>query len=207
MHNKTWIGHQLFPIVADDPMLFANDSLPVNETVQEGADAVFECVMGASFSTAFSTGVHIQYELNGTVDPWLCQGFECICRGSCRSEISGRQVNSVLLSKQYSYEIRVPSVVATENGALISCALLNDNVTQWRREATLTVVPTTLLATPTGDTPTVDAPTGDRLQYIVVAVVLVVVILIIGVAIAVLLILCMRHRRGTVTGKHDLGML
>ena len=141
----------MFPNTAGGPTLFTNGSLPANETVEEGRDAVFECIMGAYFLTEFSTsGVRIQYEQNGTVDPWLCQRFECTCGGSCRSEITWK-VNSALQFIEYSYEIRVPSVATAESGAVVSCALLYNNVTQWKREATLTVVQATLLTTPTGE--------------------------------------------------------
>ena len=125
-------------------MLFANGTLPVNQAAQEGQDAVFQCTV-KTLTSDFSSGVLIQYEpVNGTADPWQCDLFECVCHGSCRSRTS-IQVDRMSLLVEYSIEVTIPSVVPADNGAVVSCILLNNAVIQWRRDATLTVIPATVI--------------------------------------------------------------
>ena len=137
-------------------VLFANGSLPVNQTAQEGQDAVFQCTV-KTLTSDFNSGVLIQYEpVNGTADPWQCVLFECACRGSCRSRLSIQEDRMSTLV-EYNIEITIPNVVPADNGAVVSCLLLNNNVTQWRGDATLTVIPATVI--PTTVIPTTVIPT------------------------------------------------
>ena len=127
-------------------MLFANGSLPVNQTAQEGQDAVFQCTV-KTLTSDFNSGVLIQYEpVNGTADPWQCVLFECACRGSCRSRLSIQEDRMSTLV-EYNIEVTIPNVVPADNGAVVTCLLLNNNVTQWRGDATLTVIPATVIPT------------------------------------------------------------
>ena len=112
----------------------------MNQTAQEGQDAIFQCTM-KTLDGDFTSGVLIQYvPVNGTADPWQCVLFQCVCRGSCRSGISiqsQRDPSELLI--EYRVEITIPSVVPADSGAVVSCLLLNNNVTQWRGDAALTV--------------------------------------------------------------------
>ena len=187
-------------------MLFSNGSLPLNQTAREGQDAVFQCII-KTLTSDFSSGVLIQYEpVNGTADPWQCVLFECACRGSCRSSLSIQEDRMSLLV-EYNIEITVPSVVPADSGAVVSCLLLNNNVTQWRGDATLTVVPATLSNTSTVASPTATdedqgiAEPSPMLQYIAVAPS--VLILLIG---GVIIVAIIWYRRRVAT-THHLGNL
>ena len=166
----------------------------MNQTAQEGQDATFQCTM-KTLDGDFTSGVLIQYvPVNGTADPWLCVLFQCVCRGSCRSGISIQsQRDSSDQFIEYRVEITIPSVAPADSGAVVSCLLLNNNVTQWRGDATLTVVPDTLTATPTASDSD-DQGTGQgsdpMLQYIAVPVT---VLILIGGVIIVATILYKRR--------------
>ena len=173
----------------------------MNQTAQEGQDAIFQCTM-QTLDGDFTSGVLIQYvPVNGTADPWLCVLFQCVCRGSCRSGISirsQRDPSDQLI--EYRVEITIPNVVPADSGAVVSCLLLNNNVTQWRGDATLTVVPDTVLTASTTPPPTdsddqgTDQGTGEgsdpMLQYIAVPVT---VLILIGGVIIVATILYKRR--------------
>ena len=181
----------------------------MNQTAQEGQDAIFQCTM-KTLDGDFTSGVLIQYvPVNGTADPWRCVLFQCECRGTCRSGISiqsQRDPSKLLI--EYRVEITIPSVVPADSGAVVSCLLLNNNVIQWRGDATLTV--DTLLTASTTPPPSDsdDQGTGEgsdpMLQYIAVAPVT--VLILIGGVIIVATILYKR-RVAMSKSKHQLGNL
>ncbi len=155
--------------------IFANSSLPKNQTVLEGQSAVFACHIGTS--EKFLSSIDIDYRTASGQSPQItCKDFDCSCEDDdCPITIQRKPMNFVrALTTYYYYDIQISDVTLNDSGSSVSCALWYDGAIQWKQEAWLTVHPKPLSSgtSDQSDEPNVQYTVAPILFVVVVAVVI-----------------------------------
>ena len=126
-----------------NPSLLIDESLPVDQQVEQGGTATFTCDIGTITRNNPDVKAIFQWSpLIGREEIVNCSLralHSCYCP-SCRFEVDATDTSQKLFIS-YLFRVHVPNVNLSDNGSTVACAVHSYGAVQWRKEATLLVEP------------------------------------------------------------------